>query len=54
MATFLPTLKMKLGPVIGKRTWGGVSISRATPGGWHDHHQPEYSYWLRMGWAVES
>jgi tricorn protease len=48
---------MKLGPVIGKRTWGGVI------GIWPRHSlvdgtittQPEFSYWFEdVGWAVEN
>jgi len=48
---------MKLGPLIGKRTWGGVI------GIWPRHAlvdgtvttQPEYSFWFEdMGWNVEN
>ncbi len=48
---------MKLGPLIGKRTWGGVI------GIWPRHSlvdgtvttQPEYSFWFEdMGWNVEN
>ena len=48
---------MKLGPLIGKRTWGGVV------GIWPRHAlvdgtvttQPEYSFWFEdMGWGVEN
>jgi tricorn protease len=48
---------MGLGPVIGKRTWGGVV------GIWPRHSlvdgtittQPEFSYWFAdVGWAVEN
>jgi tricorn protease len=48
---------MKLGPLIGKRTWGGVV-------GISPHHalvdgtvttQPEYSFWFTdVGWNVEN
>lgn len=48
---------MKLGPLIGKRTWGGViGISpsqRFVDGGLVT--QPEYSYWfIDVGWGVEN
>ena len=48
---------MKLGPVIGKRTWGGVI------GIWPRHPlvdggittQPEFSFWFKdIGWTVEN
>jgi tricorn protease len=48
---------MKLGPLIGKRTWGGVI------GIWPRHTlvdggvttQPEFSFWFRdVGWKVEN
>ena len=48
---------MKLGPLIGKRTWGGVI------GIWPRHSlldggtasQPEFSFWFHdVGWAVEN
>ena len=48
---------MKLGPLIGKRTWGGVV-------GISPHHilvdgtvttQPEYSFWFKdVGWTIEN
>ncbi len=48
---------MKLGPVIGKRTWGGVigiSPRHALVDGTITT-QPEYSYWFEdVGWAVEN
>lgn len=48
---------MKLGPLIGKRTWGGVigingqySLRDGTT-----TTQPEYSFWFKdVGWAVEN
>ena len=48
---------MKLGPLIGKRTWGGViGISPRDPlidGGMTT--QPEYSFWFEdVGWGVEN
>ncbi|MEM7125261.1 MAG: S41 family peptidase [Chloroflexota bacterium] len=48
---------MKLGPLIGKRTWGGViGISpkqELLDGGITT--QPEYSYWFEdVGWSVEN
>ncbi len=48
---------MKLGPLIGKRTWGGViGISprhSLVDGGYTT--QPEYSYWFKdVGWKVEN
>ncbi len=48
---------MKLGPLIGKRTWGGVI------GIWPRHGlvdggmttQPEFSFWFKdVGWAIEN
>jgi tricorn protease len=48
---------LKLGPLIGKRTWGGVI------GIWPRHHladgsfttQPEFSFWFKdVGWKVEN
>jgi tricorn protease len=48
---------MKIGPLIGKRTWGGVI------GIWPRHKladgtettQPEFSFWFQdVGWAVEN
>lgn len=48
---------LKLGPLIGKRTWGGVI------GIWPRHHladggittQPEFSFWFKdVGWNVEN
>ncbi|MBL9029964.1 MAG: PD40 domain-containing protein [Caedimonas sp.] len=48
---------MKLGPLIGKRTWGGVI------GIWPRHSlidggmttQPEFSFWFKdLGWSVEN
>ena len=48
---------LKLGPLIGKRTWGGVI------GMWFRHglvdgggtSQPEFSFWFHdVGWAVEN
>ncbi|HEY9698228.1 MAG TPA: S41 family peptidase [Trichocoleus sp.] len=48
---------MKLGKLIGKRTWGGViGIS---PSHWLADHsvvtQPEYSFWFKdVGWGVEN
>ena len=48
---------MKIGPLVGKRTWGGVV------GIWPRHHlvdgtettQPEFSFWFSdVGWAVEN
>jgi tricorn protease len=48
---------LKLGPLIGKRTWGGVV------GIWPRHHladgtfttQPEFSFWFKdVGWRVEN
>ncbi len=48
---------LKLGPLIGKRTWGGVV------GIWPRHHladgsfttQPEFSFWFQdVGWKVEN
>jgi tricorn protease len=48
---------MKLGPLIGKRTWGGVI------GIWPRHSlvdggvttQPEFSFWFKdIGWQVEN
>lgn len=48
---------MKIGPLIGKRTWGGVI------GIWPRHRladgtettQPEFSFWFRdVGWSVEN
>ena len=48
---------MGLGPLVGKRTWGGVI------GIWPRHKladgtettQPEYSFWFKdVGWAVEN
>jgi len=48
---------MKLGPLVGKRTWGGVI------GIWPRHKlvdgtettQPEFSFWFNdVGWAVEN
>ena len=48
---------MKLGPLLGKRTWGGVI------GIWPRHTlvdggvttQPEFSFWFRdIGWKVEN
>ncbi|MBI3725988.1 peptidase, partial [bacterium] len=48
---------MKLGPLIGKRTWGGVI------GIWPRHFladggfttQPEFSFWFKdVGWGVEN
>ena len=48
---------LKLGPLIGKRTWGGVV------GIWPRHHladggittQPEFSFWFKdVGWNVEN
>ena len=48
---------MRLGPLIGKRTWGGVI------GIWPRHTlvdggvttQPEFSFWFRdIGWRVEN
>jgi tricorn protease len=48
---------MKLGPLVGKRTWGGVI------GIWPRHRladgtettQPEFSFWFEdVGWAVEN
>ena len=48
---------MKLGPLVGKRTWGGViGISPRDPlidGGITT--QPEYSFWFEdVGWGVEN
>jgi tricorn protease len=48
---------MKLGKLIGKRTWGGViGISprnRLVDGGMTT--QPEFSFWFRdVGWGVEN
>ena len=48
---------MKLGTLIGKRTWGGVigigPKSRFVDGGLTT--QPEYSFWFRdVGWGVEN
>lgn len=48
---------MKLGTLIGKRTWGGVigisPKSRFVDGGITT--QPEYSFWFRdVGWGVEN
>lgn len=48
---------LKLGPVIGKRTWGGViGISPQNPlldGSWTS--QPEYAIWFHdVGWQVEN
>jgi tricorn protease len=48
---------MKIGPLVGKRTWGGVI------GIWPRHKladgtettQPEFSFWFQdVGWAVEN
>lgn len=48
---------MKLGPLVGKRTWGGVI------GIWPRHSlvdgtittQPEFSFWFQdVGWGVEN
>lgn len=48
---------LKLGPLIGKRTWGGVI------GMWARHHlvdgsittQPEFSFWFEdVGWSIEN
>jgi tricorn protease len=48
---------MKLGPLVGKRTWGGVI------GIWVRHHlvdggfttQPEFAFWFQdVGWGVEN
>jgi len=48
---------MKIGPLVGKRTWGGVI------GIWPRHRladgtettQPEFSFWFQdVGWAVEN
>jgi tricorn protease len=48
---------MKLGPLIGKRTWGGVigiSPRRALADG-AITTQPEYSFWFEdVGWGVEN
>lgn len=48
---------MKLGPLVGKRTWGGVigidSRGRLVDGSVTT--QPEYSFWFHdMGWNVEN
>ena len=48
---------MKLGTLIGKRTWGGVigisPKSRFVDGGLTT--QPEYSFWFEdVGWRVEN
>lgn len=48
---------LKLGPLVGKRTWGGViGINPAhslVDGGFTT--QPEYSYWFEdVGWGVEN
>jgi tricorn protease len=55
---FAHSFKMlKLGPLIGKRTWGGVI------GMWHRYNlvdggsttQPEFSFWFNdVGWTVEN
>ena len=48
---------MKLGPVVGKRTWGGV-VGIGPRVGFVDGGlttQPEYSFWFRdVGWGVEN
>jgi len=48
---------MKLGPLIGKRTWGGVigirARDRLVDGGIVT--QPEFSFWFEdVGWGVEN
>lgn len=48
---------MKLGPLIGKRTWGGVigysSTDALVDGGMTT--QPEFSFWFKdIGWRVEN
>lgn len=48
---------MKLGPLIGKRTWGGViGISPRSPlADGSITTQPEYSFWFEdVGWGVEN
>ena len=48
---------MKLGPLIGKRTWGGViGISPSTPlVDGTITTQPEFSFWVEdVGWEVEN
>ncbi len=48
---------MKLGPLVGKRTWGGVigiSVSDSLVDGGITT-QPEFSYWFKdVGWSVEN
>jgi tricorn protease len=48
---------MKLGPLVGKRTWGGV-IGISPRHGLVDRSivtQPEYSFWFKdVGWGVEN
>ena len=48
---------MKLGPLVGKRTWGGVvgiwPRQRFVDGGVTT--QPEFSFWFKdVGWTVEN
>ena len=48
---------MGIGPLLGKRTWGGViGISpRHTLVDGTETTQPEFSFWFRdVGWAVEN
>ena len=48
---------MNLGPLVGKRTWGGViGITRATPlSDGSITTQPEYAFWFDdVGWQVEN
>lgn len=48
---------MKLGPLIGKRTWGGVigiTYNQMLVDGTITT-QPEYSFWVKdVGWALEN
>ncbi len=48
---------LKLGPLIGKRTWGGVvgyAVNEVFVDGGHTT-QPEFSFWFTdVGWAVEN
>ena len=48
---------MKIGPLVGKRTWGGVigiSVRHALVDGTFTS-QPEFSFWFRdVGWGVEN